>query len=168
MICVHCEKPFEQKRKWQRYCSDKCRNARYIERLNPQVGIDVSCAEFGDFASLAAAMQSKHGEIMERAVPVAAWPIGPGIYFLIKGDSVVYVGKSTSLASRIGNHCADRVRGEKDFDSFSWIQCEAADLDLMERTFLCIYAATIAMDSWGNRSTRPGNALAGALIEVIK
>ena len=42
--------------------------------------------------------------------------LGKGVYFLFKGEQLVYIGKSAvSIYTRIGNHCADPW---KDFDSW--------------------------------------------------
>lgn len=54
-----------------------------------------------------------------------------GVYFLIKGESVVYVGQSVNIAARLRDHQAD-----KDFDSYSWIQCPRESLDVMESLYI--------------------------------
>lgn len=41
-----------------------------------------------------------------------------GVYFLFKGDDVVYVGQSKNILRRVGDHTET-----KDFDSFGYIVC---------------------------------------------
>lgn len=41
----------------------------------------------------------------------------PGIYFLINGDRVVYVGETSCLISRLGQH-----REDKEFDGFRFLK----------------------------------------------
>lgn len=47
--------------------------------------------------------------------------LGQGVYFLFKGERLVYIGKSNSIYARIGQHCVS----SKDFDS--WEYYEAKD-----------------------------------------
>lgn len=54
-----------------------------------------------------------------------------GVYFLFRGDECVYVGKSKQVHVRIREHRLDKV-----FDSYSWIPCEAGDLDRSERFYV--------------------------------
>jgi hypothetical protein len=60
----------------------------------------------------------------------------PGIYFLTAAAEVVYIGQSKCLMSRIGGHLLD---GLKEFDSVSWITCEARELNRLERAHIAIY-----------------------------
>jgi len=53
-------------------------------------------------------------------------PCISGIYFLIKDDEIVYVGRSGNIFSRIFTH-----EHYKDFDSYSYIEC-SENLDSME------------------------------------
>jgi excinuclease UvrABC nuclease subunit len=43
-----------------------------------------------------------------------------GVYFLIKGSEIVYVGQSVDIMNRIAQHSKDVL---KDFDSFSILEC---------------------------------------------
>jgi hypothetical protein len=54
-----------------------------------------------------------------------------GVYLLIDGGKVVYVGKSKSVFLRVGQHTAD-----KNFDSFKLIRLAEEDLDLWERELI--------------------------------
>ena len=53
------------------------------------------------------------------------------VYFLHKSGIIVYVGQSKSGLSRIQHH-RDRKGYEKDFDSFSYIECSIDNLDEIE------------------------------------
>ncbi|KXS55166.1 MAG: prophage regulatory protein [Marinobacter sp. T13-3] len=54
-----------------------------------------------------------------------------GVYFLVKGGEVVYVGQSTSVYSRVTTHYAS-----KDFDFWSYIPCEKEGLDILESLYI--------------------------------
>lgn len=54
-----------------------------------------------------------------------------GVYFLVKGDRVVYVGQSTNLSMRIASHATT-----KDFDSVAYVPCLREDLDLVESLYI--------------------------------
>jgi predicted GIY-YIG superfamily endonuclease len=64
----------------------------------------------------------------------AALPMGTqvGIYFLVKHDEIVYVGQSIDIFRRIGRHKAEG----RDFDSFTFIQCEQEKLDYYESLYI--------------------------------
>lgn len=57
----------------------------------------------------------------------------PCIYFLIKDDTIVYVGQTVDLTRRVNEH---KCEGKKDFDSFSSVSVKKRDLDKVES--LCI------------------------------
>lgn len=59
-----------------------------------------------------------------------------GIYALLKGDSVVYIGKSENITNRIKDHVKAR---EKDFDSYSVIACKHDELDDLEMFMIFKY-----------------------------
>jgi len=57
-----------------------------------------------------------------------------GVYFLITGDQIVYIGQSQkSIGSRIGAHMGD---GEKQFDSFSCMYVPAELCDAVEAWYI--------------------------------
>lgn len=70
-----------------------------------------------------------HDEIVANAIPMK---IGCGIYFLIKDDSVVYVGQSVDVLARISKHRRELT----DFDSFNVMACEPETLDEMEQAYI--------------------------------
>lgn len=64
-----------------------------------------------------------------------------GIYFLIKDNTVVYVGKSNRCEIRVWDHFFKTVYCpyEKNFDSFSIIKVEEDLLDEVERYYIAKY-----------------------------
>jgi len=75
-------------------------------------------------------MQQQH--IIQKAIPV--FRAQPVIYFLIKGQEVVYIGKSTrSYFARIGAHIANPMM---DFDSFYVAECPMTRLDDAENFYI--------------------------------
>lgn len=56
-----------------------------------------------------------------------AYPLGSHIYFLLKNDAIVYIGKSNSLLARIGTHSR-----EKDFHSVKYIEVPEAEQAALE------------------------------------
>ena len=69
-----------------------------------------------------------------------------GVYFLINGADVVYVGQSVDVLKRISRHMTDgRV-----FQSFAFLSCPESELDRIEKLYI-----TALMPEWnmslGNR-----------------
>jgi excinuclease UvrABC nuclease subunit len=63
----------------------------------------------------------------------------PGIYFLIKDDKIVYVGKSVHIPARIRLHSCPglkTINQKKDFDYYAYITCEEDKLDLYEQAYI--------------------------------
>jgi len=56
-----------------------------------------------------------------------------GIYFLLKNDEIVYVGKTINLYDRIMVHQKQNV---KDFDSYLFLEVDNKKLNLSERYFI--------------------------------
>ncbi len=54
-----------------------------------------------------------------------------GVYFLVKGERVVYVGQSTNILTRIATH-----QQAKDFDRFAFVPCAREDLDVLESLYI--------------------------------
>jgi hypothetical protein len=79
-----------------------------------------------DKAALAIATEA---QILSAARP---WnEFGVGIYFLIRGGRVVYVGQSMNVLARVHTH-----RATKAFDAWHWIPCRRSELDAMERAYI--------------------------------
>lgn len=56
-----------------------------------------------------------------------------GIYFLILGDEIVYVGQSVDVLGRINTHYRE---GQKQFDSYSFVKVPAEDLCNQEAKYI--------------------------------
>lgn len=69
-----------------------------------------------------------------------------GIYFLIKGDEIVYIGQTTVGESRIHQHKTAR---KIDFDSYAFFECDRNDLNMAE------YANIEAHNPRFNKNKRP-------------
>ena len=54
-----------------------------------------------------------------------------GIYFLIKGSEVIYVGQSVNVFARISSHVQ-----YKDFDSYAYVSCSRDKLDILESLYI--------------------------------
>jgi hypothetical protein len=59
----------------------------------------------------------------------------PGIYFLCKGDDVVYVGQSIVPSARISTHAKDK---SKSFDRAYAIACPESELNDLESAFITL------------------------------
>lgn len=96
--------------------------------------LDKRDAHRADFNSMSDALTGKH-MLIEREIVKVASPIDTsdycGVYFLVKGDRVVYVGQSIHIQMRVREHSKD-----KDFDSFSFIRCEKKKLNVLESLYI--------------------------------
>ena len=54
-----------------------------------------------------------------------------GVYFLIKGSKVIYVGQSVNVFARISSHAQYR-----DFDSYAYVSCPKDRLDILESLYI--------------------------------
>lgn len=68
-------------------------------------------------------------EILDRAIKPTDLC---GVYFLIKGTSVVYVGQSKNILRRVAQH------PDKNFDRFAWVLCDSNDLDRLEAEYIAM------------------------------
>jgi len=76
------------------------------------------------------------------------WDRVCGVYFLIKGNRVVYVGQSMNVHSRIPSHTIT-----KDFDSVTVISCDKDQLDVLESLY--IYMLDPPLNSNNERTFAP-------------
>lgn len=58
-----------------------------------------------------------------------------GVYFLVSGDEVIYVGQSRDIASRVETHQRD-----KDFDAVAYIECDPAELNAVESDYIAQFS----------------------------
>ena len=54
-----------------------------------------------------------------------------GVYFLVRGNRVVYVGQSVQISARLADHSKT-----KDFDSYAFIRCDKEKLDVLESLYI--------------------------------
>jgi hypothetical protein len=66
-------------------------------------------------------------EIVSAANP---YELATGVYFLVGGDKVVYVGQSVNVYTRVSEH------HDKLFDSFAFIPCEKHMLNTLESLYI--------------------------------
>lgn len=79
----------------------------------------------GSFAPQARRLATRE-EILAAAGPA---PIPCGVYFLVKGAEVVYVGQSTNIVNRIMHH-------EHLFDEVAWVSVPPDHLDITESLYI--------------------------------
>lgn len=74
-------------------------------------------------------------EIVGDAMPL--FGIG-GVYFLIQGDEIVYVGQSTNVHARVACHGAPSMwpGAKKDFDAWAYIACGRDSMDWLESIYI--------------------------------
>lgn len=107
----------------------------YPESLKIQiVALETRLAELSTFEKMSvvsAALTNKtllDGEqIAKLALP---WQRSCGVYFLVQGQEVVYVGQSVNIYSRISQH------SDKKFDKYAFVPCEAELLDKLESLYI--------------------------------
>lgn len=84
-------------------------------------GADQIMLSYGYYSSRILRFPQAH---QRQEVPIFS---GGVVYFLMRGDIVVYVGMSTRLLSRINDHAAN-----KDFDSIAYIKVDGVELAMVE------------------------------------
>jgi hypothetical protein len=81
-------------------------------------------------------------EIVSAANP---WELATGVYFLIGGDKVIYVGQSVNVYARIAQHY------DKRFDSFAFIPCGKDMLDSLESLYIHVLRPPLNGDQHGGK-----------------
>jgi hypothetical protein len=107
----------------------------YPQSLRIQiVALETRLAELSHFekmSAVSAALTNKtllDGEqIAKLALP---WERSTGVYFLVQGEEVVYVGQSVNIYSRISQH------SDKKFEKYAFVPCEADHLDKLESLYI--------------------------------
>lgn len=79
------------------------------------------------------AIPHHHAEVVEGAIPFDS---SSGVYFLIKNEEVIYVGKSVNVFDRIGAH---RREGGAWFDSFNVIRCGLDEMAALEEKYILAF-----------------------------
>ena len=78
-------------------------------------------------AAVTAKALLREDEIARRALP---WKKASGVYFLLDGDEVVYVGQAVNVYSRIAQHTNKR------FDRYAFVPCAVDALDRIESLYI--------------------------------
>jgi hypothetical protein len=73
------------------------------------------------------------------------WELATGVYFLIDGDRVVYVGQSVNVYARIASH------HDKVFERFAFIPCKRDVLDSLESLYIHIFRPPLNADTHGRK-----------------
>jgi hypothetical protein len=134
-----------QQQKMREFWADPDRRAAALEKArltraaNKKAKLNRSEAPANDFPDQAALNGMVHkltGQVLysEQEI-VSASTLAPkvcGIYFLIYNGSVVYVGQSIHIWSRISQHTSAR----KPFDRVAFIPCDQKHLDLLESLYI--------------------------------
>jgi hypothetical protein len=63
---------------------------------------------------------------------------GPAVYFLWKGEELIYIGQAVNLFARVAVHLRD-----KEFDSFSYVSCKLEELSELERRAILLWQPTL-------------------------
>ena len=102
-------------------------------------------------------------EIMRRATPM---PLVRGIYFLIRGDEIIYVGQTPNIFRRLGEHLRNKV-----IDAYYLEPCEGSqeELTLLERRYIDIFLPPLNKQKnfWQNIPQRGGGALTAATKDAL-
>lgn len=69
----------------------------------------------------------REDDIAKSAIP---WNKASGVYFLLDGDDVVYVGQAVNVYSRIGQHT------DKIFDRYAFVPCAVDALNIIESLYI--------------------------------
>lgn len=56
------------------------------------------------------------------------------VYCLMNDETVVYVGQTVNLFSRVGDHAKSKI-----FDRVFWFKCRAQDVDFIEKALIKYY-----------------------------
>jgi predicted DNA-binding transcriptional regulator AlpA len=84
--------------------------------------------------ALGSSEESIRSTLAALAQPIDGQPV-VGIYFLLAGDDVVYVGQSIDVYARITAHVSHRT---KVFDRWAYLKADQNDLNTLERHYICL------------------------------
>lgn len=108
---------------------------KYAGGLRDEIAsLELKLAALGRVETMSAVSAAMTGKVLLRAEEIAmkALPYAKatGIYFLLDGDEVVYVGQSVNVYSRIEDHT------DKRFDRYAFIPCAVDVLDRLESLYI--------------------------------
>ena len=92
-----------------------------LEKLQAQVAMQ----ELSNKITGKALLQPE--QIVKAAIP---WHTASGVYFLVDGDEVVYVGQSVNIYNRIPQH------HDKKFDRYMYVPCKHELLNVLESLYI--------------------------------
>jgi hypothetical protein len=75
------------------------------------------------------------------------WDTATGVYFLIQGCEIVYVGQSVNVLDRIYNH-----RYQKDFDRYYYIPCLVGEMGSVENYYIKKFNPVLNMRKYGAKN----------------
>tara|TARA_R110000823_G_scaffold66885_1_gene156227 strand:+ start:455 stop:1153 length:699 start_codon:yes stop_codon:yes gene_type:complete len=99
---------------------------QHLERVHTEESHTLKLNEFSRYLTGRTLLTEQ--EVCDAAVGFEA---STGVYFLVAGDEVVYVGQSVSVGSRIRSHME-----AKEFDRWAYIPCDAGILDQLESLYI--------------------------------
>mgnify|MGYP003652345809 CR=1 FL=1 len=117
--------------------------------LEKEIGqLEQNITHFVESSALSNTLTGKH-MVSEQAIVSESTSFEDqcGVYFLVKGSRVVYVGQSVHISARLSDHTKN-----KDFDSYAFIQCPPAKLDVLES----LYIHALAPEYQGRSSNKGG------------
>lgn len=88
-------------------------------------------------ASLGYVVSQVNCEAARRQVRRATQPpVAAGVYFLLRGATIVYIGQSVDVFSRVRQHRSEQA---KLFDSAAFLPCDPALLDALESALIHLF-----------------------------
>ena len=102
-------------------------------------------------------------EILQHGIIVKDEPRPHGVYFLIKGETVVYIGKSVDVESRIREHRKGISDLSKLFDYAIYFPFPIGDLELIERRLINHHLPEYNADSQTRKLKREKSKETGIL-----
>jgi hypothetical protein len=105
-----------------------------LEKLQAQVAMQ----ELSNKITGKALLQPE--QVVKAAIP---WHTASGVYFLVDGDEVVYVGQSTNIYNRIPQHHS------KKFDRYMYVPCKPELLNALESLYIHCFRPKLNFGSDG-------------------
>jgi len=108
---------------------------KYAGGLRQQIAeLEARLAALQRMETMNAVSAALHGKALLRADEIAMsalpWEKASGVYFLLDGDEVVYVGQAVNVYSRISQHTNKR------FDRYAFVPCAVDALDRLESLYI--------------------------------
>jgi hypothetical protein len=107
----------------------------YASGLREEIAaLERRLAELKRMETMQVASAALTGNSLLRADEIAAaahpWEKASGVYFLLDGNEVVYVGQAVNVYSRIGQHI------DKRFYRYAFVPCPVDALDILESLYI--------------------------------